>query len=469
MASEFYSPIDKDNQAWYNITTRPIQEYLNQNPNAIRSVEGRAAIRNFINSRPYGDMAKLRQSAEVAKKYNELKAKLKAAGKYSDELEASLGVKKLSDWSTLGEDGSAGDGVWDVESPTEMKSLYELTHERFDPLAKLNFDIGPGRNKFYRKKGVTEEHMKPIVETELDGLKNTAYYGLYKSLYGSDDEIKKAIINANKGVLHNSEEADEAEMMKYKESQENARNNARVAAQKAPPEQPYSVTTQIHDDTFAGRGFNNAFDYMYSVAEKANGIIAAKEKKTGKKLSEMEKRRIFADQEYNFQKNAIRTRMQAGESKADAIMHTGTSTAPTRDLIRAVWGESAFSNTNGAVDENEYIDVTPNLKKKLYTKNEVMQLYAKKPYRVKVGKAPFGSISKVKVESVDNMFSVYDAEKNLHRNFVAVTANDGKNYYVEATDNLNPRGAVGQSVDAMQNKYVGQGTKATVNVQGNDK
>lgn len=45
MASEFYSPIAKDNDTWYNITTKPIVEYLNQNPDAIRSVEGRAAIR----------------------------------------------------------------------------------------------------------------------------------------------------------------------------------------------------------------------------------------------------------------------------------------------------------------------------------------------------------------------------------------------------------------------------------------
>lgn len=29
MASEFYSPIDKDNESWYNMTTKPIVEYLN--------------------------------------------------------------------------------------------------------------------------------------------------------------------------------------------------------------------------------------------------------------------------------------------------------------------------------------------------------------------------------------------------------------------------------------------------------
>lgn len=59
-AANFSSPIAADNEDWYNITSRPIKEFLDKNPNAIRSVEGRAWIRNFINSRPYGDMAKLR-------------------------------------------------------------------------------------------------------------------------------------------------------------------------------------------------------------------------------------------------------------------------------------------------------------------------------------------------------------------------------------------------------------------------
>jgi hypothetical protein len=45
MASEFTSPISKDNERWYNITTKPILDFLNQNPDAIRTVEGRSKIR----------------------------------------------------------------------------------------------------------------------------------------------------------------------------------------------------------------------------------------------------------------------------------------------------------------------------------------------------------------------------------------------------------------------------------------
>lgn len=67
MVSDFYSPSRKDNENWYNMTKKPIVDYLNANPDAIRSVEGRSWIRNFINSRPYKDMADIRQTAEVGR------------------------------------------------------------------------------------------------------------------------------------------------------------------------------------------------------------------------------------------------------------------------------------------------------------------------------------------------------------------------------------------------------------------
>lgn len=212
MAADFYSPSDVDNQNWYNLTAKPLQDYLNQNPNAIRSVEGRAWIRNFINSRPYDKMAQMKQSAETLKNYKELASKLKAAGKFSQDLEDVLGVGDPNTWDTL------RDGAWQWESPTEMQSVYDLTHERFDPLAKLDFDLGPGRDKYHRIKGVTEEHMRPIAKTSLDGIRNTPYYKLFLKRYGSDEAIEDAFINANKGVLHNSEITDDAELAKLRQS-----------------------------------------------------------------------------------------------------------------------------------------------------------------------------------------------------------------------------------------------------------
>lgn len=464
MASEFYSPIAKDNDTWYNITTKPIVEYLNQNPDAIRSVEGRAAIRQFINSRPYQDMAKLRQSADMAKTYNDLKAKLKAAGKYSDDLERTLGVGDLATWDTL------KNGVWNTESPTEMKDLYSLTHDRFDPLAKMDFDLGPGRDIYHRRKGVEERHMTPIVDQALDGVRNTPYYKLFLERYGSDEGIKKAIIDVNRGVLHDSEITDEVELAKLKEAGENARARMTRASKDDASESPYSITAQIQNDSTGGLGFNNIPEYASTVSSRASQKIAAAEKKSGKPLSEMEKRRITSDVERRIQQEAIRKYNLAGYSMSESVLKAGTSTAPVDDLSRAIWSDLGYqnSNRNEQIDDNGYIKLTNGQKKNLYTKNQITQLYARKQYRKKVAKPNTTKVTAAKVEYTDNVYRVFDPELNRHRFFVAVEGNDGEQYYIEATQNLDPRSANGQRVDAKHNKDVGQGSKSLYNVEGND-
>lgn len=181
-------------------------------------------------------MAQLRQSAKVAEEYNNLAAKLKAAGKYSQDLEDLLGTGNTSTWDTL------KDGVWNFQSPTEMKSLYDLSHERFDPLAKLNFDLGPGRDKYHRRKGVEEKHMLPILDQAIDAIKNTPYYDLFLKRYGSEDALRKAVIDVNRGVLHDEEITDEVELAKFKEAQEN-RRAANRGSKDTTQEPAYSVTT----------------------------------------------------------------------------------------------------------------------------------------------------------------------------------------------------------------------------------
>lgn len=226
----FISPIEADTQNYYDMTTGGLNRLINdaqdRGIDLFRSSEGRALIQRYISSRPYGQLAKIRQSAETARQYKSAAAKLKAEGKFNPELEAIMGAGDLSKWDTL------KNGIWETESPTVMKNLYELTHDRFDPLAHQNFDLGPGRDKYHRNKGVDEAHMEPIAETALDGIKNSPYYQYYKKVYGSDDAIKKAMINANKGVLHNSEQTDDVQL-KFADwdhdiKMENIRHNNRM-------------------------------------------------------------------------------------------------------------------------------------------------------------------------------------------------------------------------------------------------
>jgi len=63
---------------------------------------------------PYGDIAKLRTSAENAKEYLRNKAELEAKGLYNP-LMAKYDGPDMATYSTIGENGQ---GVWDKMSPT---------------------------------------------------------------------------------------------------------------------------------------------------------------------------------------------------------------------------------------------------------------------------------------------------------------------------------------------------------------
>jgi hypothetical protein len=234
-------------------------------------------------------------------------------------------------------------------------------------------------------------------------------------------------------------------------------------------ESPYSVTTQIQNDSVGGLGFNNIQEYASTVSSRASQKIAAAEKKSGKPLSEMQKKKIMSDVESDIQRDAIRKYMNSGYTVHEAVIKAGTSTAPGDDLSRAIWSDIGYqnSNRNAQVDDNSYIGLSTNQKNNLYTRNQIAQLNARKQYRKKVGKPNIGKIKGAKVEYTDNVYRVFDPELNKHRIFIAVECNDGNRYYIESTQNLDPRNANGQRVDARHNKDVGQGSKALYNVEGN--
>ena len=216
MVSDFYSPSRKDNESWYNITKKPIVDYLNANPDAIRSVEGRSWIRNFINSRPYKDMADIRQTAEVGRQFQKALAEMKAKGLFNPEMEDMINPVGLEDWDTL------QNGVWTKPSPTAFQTLNQFTSSMFDNLKDTDLGVSP-IDKRYRRKGVTEDQMRPIVNYKMDDLLSSDlgkyYYAKAKeelqaegNAEPADSQIRKRfadnIITANKRI-HVIDEADE--------------------------------------------------------------------------------------------------------------------------------------------------------------------------------------------------------------------------------------------------------------------
>lgn len=217
MVSDFYSPSRKDNENWYNMTKKPIVDYLNANPDAIRSVEGRSWIRNFINSRPYKDMADIRQTAEVGRQFQKALAEMKAKGLFNPEMESMINPVGLEDWDTL------QNGVWTKPSPTAFQTLNQFTSSMFDNLKDTDLGVSP-IDKRYRRKGVTEDQMRPIVNYKMDDLLSSDlgryYYAKAKeelqaegNADPADSQIRKRfadnIITANKERIHVIDEADE--------------------------------------------------------------------------------------------------------------------------------------------------------------------------------------------------------------------------------------------------------------------
>lgn len=234
---DFTSPIARDIEAWDQATVGSynmlIQELQKQGIDPVRSQEGRAAINRFIMSRPYGDMAKLRQSAEAAKKYQDMAGQLKAKGLYSQELEDFMGVGNLGTWDTL------HNGMWSNTSPTEFKDLNQLTSHWFDGL-KPSY-LGQ-KDKYHKWYGVSDEAMDKVLDSRLSGFLGTQLGQYYLSQSGGNlDQLKQNIKAANSEVLNKTEVTDDVALKLAEMAQSNRQHRESLRAQRL-HSQSYSKT-----------------------------------------------------------------------------------------------------------------------------------------------------------------------------------------------------------------------------------
>lgn len=121
---DFMSPIQKDMEWYQQNVTGKASDFINQlyanGVDPLRSAEGRAAVAQLIRSMPIGNIAKLRQSAEAAKDY------IKSFDDDTNpELEKFLG-RDLSQWSTLGENGKPGNGLWKANKASKYQTIDDL-------------------------------------------------------------------------------------------------------------------------------------------------------------------------------------------------------------------------------------------------------------------------------------------------------------------------------------------------------
>lgn len=186
---DFITPILAD-QEWYNNNvTGKVRGFINdayaRGIDLTRSQEGRAALSQIINSVNVGKVAKIRQSAENAKEYIKNRGLLEASGKYNDDLERRFLGFDLSNWSTVGDGLTPGNGIWDRMSPTEMKSLKELTNDWYNNRTARDLspeEVGAGYDRRYNYTGFLDSDLLNIARGNTPGWNNSVYSRYYRDI-----------------------------------------------------------------------------------------------------------------------------------------------------------------------------------------------------------------------------------------------------------------------------------------------
>lgn len=283
LAADFTSPIGKDNQRWYDITTKPIVDFLNQNPDAIRSVEGRSKIRQFINSRPYGEMANMRQSAANAKLFDAARQKMIADGTYSDDM-AKFFNEDFSNWST------AENGVWGKVAPTKYVGMEDALLPTIQMLQKsYRLDEKASKNRpGYNVFNVSEQQAREAINRNYVDLMTipAMKYHLAKSGL-TEDQFKDLLTKQALAQTPEKLEADQWALLQAKlaaEAAENAKNRAHQRAmakdkdkeEKQPTPQ---LTDKINQRTFEKISTVHAPQFVRYMEQRAAKATKPEEKK----------------------------------------------------------------------------------------------------------------------------------------------------------------------------------------------
>lgn len=196
---DFMSPIQKDME-WYdkNVTGKVRDVINNMYANGIdplRSAEGRAAVAQLIYSMPTGEIAKRKQSAEIAKEYVKNYGALDAAGKLDPNFERfMMNGMSLQDWDT------GVNGVWGRYSPSEYKTLQEYVHPSFANIKPHMMseqevrDRGYKYDPRYEYTGVSRADMEQSMKDWLPGVRNEGIYRYYRE-QAKQDLIRRGYKN----------------------------------------------------------------------------------------------------------------------------------------------------------------------------------------------------------------------------------------------------------------------------------
>ena len=196
---DFLTPIMAD-QDWYNQNvTDKVRDTVNalyaQGIDPLRNAQGRAVISQLINNMPYGDIAKLRESAKNAEQYLKARTELEMKGLYNP-LMAKYDGPDMATYATVGENGQ---GIWDKMSPTPYQNMAEFSKAYFDNISPIQRQATKNGIS-YTVSEITEPMLYDIANRHFNDLVNTPQgqlmYKMYKDQLGSDELARQAFNDA---------------------------------------------------------------------------------------------------------------------------------------------------------------------------------------------------------------------------------------------------------------------------------
>lgn len=160
--SEFRSPSAIDTKQWYDYTIGGVKQIVNDminNPDLIKTAEGRSRITSFINSRPYDKLSSLQQSREAMLERQKANQTLALNGKYN----SLWHDVNFTDYNTM------QSGIFKDIAPLAFKSVNDLTKPYVDDLKSQFISTKGGYDYF----GVTPERALAQVNSNFSSIYNT--------------------------------------------------------------------------------------------------------------------------------------------------------------------------------------------------------------------------------------------------------------------------------------------------------
>ena len=338
---DFVTPIQAD-QDWYNQNvTGKVRDTINnlyaRGIDPLRSAEGRAIVAQLVNNIPVGQVAKLRSSAKNAEEYLKNRGKLEAAGLYNPDLEERYLKYNLANWDTIN-----NDKIWTRTSPTEMKTLKEVTESWYNnrtPEILNQADVESFNMKYdprYNYTGFADRHLLDIAAGETPGWRGSLYADYYRDLaerkvaakglpYTKDDverQLQQDIATANREYKSIKRDADDFARLDQQFKNQMALQNDAQAFQREMAQQAakdkldqirarygfkdkngkqidnnYSLTEELHHDLLYQGLLNSGMPIPATEINK-NGKRIIKYDKDGKMLTKPISQATFDDLEF---------------------------------------------------------------------------------------------------------------------------------------------------------------------------